>query len=330
MSSSILVTGGAGYIGSHIVLALRREGFWPVVVDDLSSGRRELVSAEVPFTEGDCGDEALIRPLLRREGIVSVIHCAGRIRVDESVRDPLLYYQGNTLVSRNLIAACVAEKIPSFLFSSTAAVYGNPAEIPILEETPLNPVNPYGRSKLMTEMMLQDASMAYGLRALSMRYFNVAGADPDARAGQVIPFVSHLIRRALRVYLGEFPQLEIFGTDYPTPDGTCIRDYIHVSDLADAHVRGIRYLLAGGASRAVNCGYGHGFSVREVLRAVEAVTGQPLPMVESPRREGDPAALVAQADWLRKELGWTPKFDDLPTIIAHALAWEKKALHDFQ
>ncbi len=319
---TVLVTGGAGYIGSHVVLALHDAGFQPVVLDDLSTGRRDMVPQDVAFVHGSCGNRGLVTDVIRGHGVTAVIHCAGRIRVDESVQDPLLYYHDNTSVSRTLIEACVRENIRGFLFSSTAAVYGNPAEIPVREDAPTCPINPYGRSKLMVEDMLEDASSAYGLPSVAMRYFNVAGADPRGRAGQVIPFISHLIRRALHVHLGKIETLELFGTDYPTPDGTCIRDYIHVSDLASAHVVCLRALLEGGVGRVVNCGYGHGFSVREVLRAVEGVTGQPLPVVLAPRRPGDPATLIAHADRLTSELGWTPQFDDLSTIIRHALAWE--------
>ena len=326
MSESVLVTGGAGYIGSHIVLALLEAGKKPVVLDNLSTGMREVVPANVPFVQADCGDQAKVAEAIRAHKIGSVIHCAGSIRVEESVSNPLLYYSNNTANSRNLIEVCVKEKVKYFLFSSTAAVYGNPDEIPISENAPLAPINPYGRSKLMTETMLADAGAAYGLHYVAMRYFNVAGADAQARTGQIGPFVSHLIRRALHVELGLISKLDIFGTDWPTPDGTCIRDYIHVADLATAHVLCLDYLLKGGASRIVNCGYGHGFSVREVLKTVEAVTGKPLPSTEAPRRAGDPAALVADARWLRESLNWKPRFDDLNVIITDALRWEKKAV----
>ena len=326
MMPSILVTGGAGYIGSHIAHALAMSGYHPVILDDLSTGQRRMVPLTMEFIEGCCGDIETVTGILRRYHIDAVIHCAGSIRVDESVSDPLLYYKRNTAISRNLIEACVRAKIKAFVFSSTAAVYGNADRIPITEDAPLAPINPYGRSKLMTEMMLRDAHAAYGLRYAAMRYFNVAGADPESRCGQVIPFVTHLIRRALHVHLGAFEKLDVFGTDYPTPDGTCIRDYIHVSDLAAAHVLCLRYLLAGGESRVLNCGYGRGFSVREVVAAVNQVVKKPISVVEVARREGDPAALVADASWLKKTLGWTPEFDNLNTIITHALAWEKALL----
>jgi len=324
MTASVLVTGGAGYIGSHIVLALLDAGKKPVVLDNLSTGMREVVPAPVPFIHADCGDGRAVAEALRQHTIGSVIHCAGSIRVEESVSNPLLYYGNNTANSRTLIEACVKESVKYFLFSSTAAVYGNPDTIPITEDTPSYPINPYGRSKLMTEIMLADAGAAHGLRYIAMRYFNVAGADAEARSGQIGPFVTHLIRRALHAALGKIDRLEVFGTDWPTPDGTCVRDYIHVADLAVAHVLALDHLLKGGSSRIVNCGYGHGFSVREVLRMVETVTGKPLPISEAPRRAGDPAALVADARWLRETLNWKPRFDDLQIIIADALRWEEK------
>lgn len=326
MTASVLVTGGAGYIGSHIVLALLEAGKQPVVLDNLSTGLREAVPPNVPFVQADCGDAAAVADVFRAHKIGSVIHCAGSIRVEESVTDPLLYYKNNTANSRTLIETCVREGVKFFLFSSTAAVYGNPDTIPIPEEAPAFPINPYGRSKLMTEIMLADAGAAHGLHYIAMRYFNVAGADAEARSGQIGPFVTHLIRRALHTHLGKFDKIEIFGTDWPTPDGTCIRDYIHVADLAAAHVLALDHLLKGGASRIVNCGYGRGFSVREVLKTVEVVTNKPLPISEAPRRAGDPASLVADARWLRETLGWTPRFDDLNVIITDALRWERKAV----
>ena len=324
MTTSVLVTGGAGYIGSHIVFALLEAGRKPVVLDNLSTGDRSVVPASVHFVQADCGDSKAVAQALRDHGIGSVIHCAGSIRVEESVSNPLLYYGNNTANSRTLVETCVSEKVGYFLFSSTAAVYGNPDVIPITEDAPLRPINPYGRSKLMTETMLADSGKAYGLHYVAMRYFNVAGADPQARSGQMGPFVSHLIRRALHTALGLFNKIEIFGTDWPTADGTCIRDYIHIVDLAAAHVLCLDYLLKGGESRVVNCGYGHGFSVREVLRTVESVTGRPLPSAEAPRRAGDPAVLVADAGWLRETLGWKPRLDDLQTIVTDALRWEEK------
>jgi UDP-glucose 4-epimerase len=326
MTASILITGGAGYIGSHIVLALLAAGKQPIVLDNLSTGARELVPAGVPFVHGNCGDRGKVSDAIRAYGVDSVIHCAGSIRVDESVRDPLLYYGNNTSESRSLIETCVREGITSFLFSSTAAVYGDPAEIPVREDALLRPVNPYGRSKLMTETMLADAS-AYGLNYASLRYFNVAGADPEGHSGQITPFVTHLIRRAIHAALGLVETMQIFGTDWPTPDGTCIRDYIHVSDLAEAHVLALDYLHHGGASRAMNCGYGMGFSVREVLHTVEAVANCRLTVVETGRRPGDPAALVADASWLRHELGWKPRHADLSAIVSHALGWERRQVN---
>jgi UDP-glucose 4-epimerase len=319
----VLVTGGAGYIGSHVVLACLDAGHEAVVIDDLSTGRREAVPQGVPLIVGDVGDEALVAKGLAAHGIGAVIHMAGKIVVPESVVAPLLYYQVNTAASRGLIAACVEARVESFVFSSTAAVYGAPKKTPIAEDAPLEPINPYGRSKLMTEWMLADAAAAHGFGCLALRYFNVAGADPEGRAGQSTPQATHLIKVASEAAVGLRDKVEIFGQDYETPDGTCIRDYIHVSDLAAAHVAGLRYLAAGGKSRAMNCGYGRGYSVREVLAAVEQVNGQPLTIVPAPRRPGDPPVLVADSSRLKSELDWTPEHAELATMIESAIGWEK-------
>ncbi len=324
MNKNVLVTGGAGYIGSHIVLALQAAGWMPVVIDDLSTGRKSLVPDNVTFIQGDCSDGALVAETLTRHKIDFVVHCAGKVRVEESVENPLLYYARNTEVSRALIETCVRQKISAFLSSSSAAVYDPPELKPITETNPVSQNNPYGRSKLMTEIMLKDAAAAHGLRYSILRYFNVAGADPDGRSGQVSPFVTHLIRRALHVAMGRIDRLQILGTDYATPDGTCLRDYIHVSDLAAAHVLCLDYLLQGGANQTINCGYGHGFSVREVVKAVENVTGKTLPVDTAPRRAGDPAYLITDPALLRKTLNWKPQYDDLPKIIADAYAWERR------
>ncbi len=319
----ILVTGGAGYIGSHVVLACLDAGHEVAVVDDLSTGRRAAVPQDVPLIVGDVGDAALVARVMADHAIGAVIHMAGKVVVPESVAAPLLYYRVNTAASRTLIAACVEAGVESFVFSSTAAVYGAPKETPISEDAPLEPINPYGRSKLMTEWILADAAAAHGFGCLALRNFNVAGADPQGRAGQSTPQATHLIKVASEAAVGLRDKVEVFGEDYETPDGTCIRDYIHVSDLAAAHVAGLRYLAAGGESRAMNCGYGRGYSVREVLAAVERVNGRPLTIVPAPRRPGDPPALVADPARLMGELDWRPEHAELTAMIESAIAWEK-------
>jgi UDP-glucose 4-epimerase len=322
--ATVLVTGGAGYIGSHAVLALRAAGHAVVVLDDLSNGERGLVPPDVAFVEGDVGDRALVDAVLARHRVRAVLHFAGSIVVPESVADPMKYYDNNSVRSLRLAAAALAAGIDAFIFSSTAAVYGAPEIVPIAEDAPTRPINPYGRSKLMTEWVLADVATAHGLRYAALRYFNVAGADPHGRSGQCGKGATHLIKVAAQAALGLRPHLEIFGTDYATPDGTCIRDYIHVADLADAHVRALEHLLAGGAGGVMNCGYGRGFSVREVLAAIDRVHGAPVPTVEGPRRAGDPPTLVADSGRLRATLGWTPRFDDLDVIVRSALDWERR------
>jgi len=319
----VLVTGGAGYIGSHAVLALREAGYGVVVVDDLSTGRRDAVPDDVPLVEGNAGDPYLLKRTFDAFGVIAVLHFAGSIVVPDSVERPLDYYRNNTLNSHALIGACIAAGIRHFIFSSTAAVYGMPDALPVGEDAPTAPINPYGTSKLMTEWMLRDAAHAHDLRYVALRYFNVAGADPLGRAGQSTPAATHLIKVACEAALGRRPVVRIFGEDYPTEDGTGVRDYIHVTDLAEAHVLALEYLLAGGASQVLNCGYGHGYSVRAVLRAVEAAAGAPLPVESSPRRAGDPPALIAGAARIRAVLNWQPRLDDLDAIVASALAWER-------
>lgn len=322
VTETVLVTGGAGYIGSHVVLALREAGFGCVVLDDLSSGRREAVPADVPLVVGDIADRDLVRDLCDRHRIAGVLHFAGRILVEESVRRPLDYYAANTCKSRTFIEAVVAAGIAPFVFSSTAAVYGTPDRVPVDETAPTLPINPYGASKLMTEWMLRDTAAVTGLRPGVLRYFNVAGADPDLRAGQVVRQATHLIKVCCEVAVGARAGMAVHGTDYPTDDGTCVRDYIHVSDLAQAHVLVLRALLQGAGPLTLNCGYGRGHSVREVVAAVSRAAGAPLAVTDGPRRAGDPPRLVAAADRLRA-LGWQPRFDDLDVIAATALAWER-------
>ena len=321
---TVLVTGGAGYIGSHVVLALCDAGLTPVVIDDLSTGRRAAVPDGVPLVQGNAGDPELVARVVADHGVGTVMHFAGSIIVPESVDKPLDYYGNNTVNSHALIQACVGAGVGRFIFSSTAAVYGMPERLPIDEETATRPINPYGASKLMTEWMLRDTAAAHDFRYVALRYFNVAGADPAGRSGQVSKVATHLIKIAAQTVTGQRSELQVYGDDYPTPDGTCIRDYIHVSDLASAHVAALRHLENGGESRVLNCGYGRGYSVREVLSMVERVTGKPLPIRIAGRRAGDPPALVAGADRIRGTLDWTPRFDDLETIVASALAWEQR------
>ncbi len=320
---AVLVTGGAGYIGSHTVLALTDRGEDVVVLDDLSTGVPGSVPTTVPLVHGDMGDEALVADTIRRHGVTAIIHFAAKIVVPDSVADPLGYYLNNTVKSRALIAAAVAGNVPHIIFSSTAAVYGEPSVERVAEDTPTDPVSPYGRSKLMTEWMLQDASRAHDLRHVALRYFNVAGADPKGRTGQSTPRATHLIKVACQAALGQRPYLEVFGTDFPTPDGSCLRDYIHVTDLARAHVMALDHLRQGGRSLTLNCGYGRGYSVLEVVETVKKVSGVDFDVRIVGRRPGDPASIVATGEKVREELGWQPELDDLPTIVAHALAWER-------
>jgi UDP-glucose 4-epimerase len=321
---TVLVTGGAGYIGSHMVLALADRGDEVVVLDNLSTGSRALVAEAAHFVEGDAGDQVLVGRLIAERGIDAIVHFAGSIVVPESVEKPLAYYANNTVVTRNLVEAAVEGRVRNFIFSSTATVYAGESEGLLSEDIPTGPISPYGRSKLMTEWMLEDAARAYDFRPVVLRYFNVAGADPKGRSGQSTPRATHLIKRACQVALGRVPQLDIFGTDYPTPDGTGVRDYIHVSDLVAAHVLALDYLRGGGASTVMNCGYGHGSSVREVIGAVERVTGQKMPVRESSRRAGDPPWLVADSRRIRATLGWEPAHDDLDEIVRTAYAWESR------
>ena len=324
---TVLVTGGAGYIGSHMVLALLDAGERVVVVDDLSTGFRSAVPPWVALVEGDFGDQALVERAIVEHGVDAIAHFAARIVVPESVADPLGYYLNNTAKARNLIESAVRSGVKRFIFSSTAAVYGETDPGLVTEDRPLKPVSPYGRSKLMVEWMLEDAGVAHDLRAVVLRYFNVAGADPKGRAGQSTRDATHLIKVAVQTALGRRKQLEIFGQDYPTPDGTCLRDYIQVTDLAQAHMDALRHLRGGGASLTCNVGYARGYSVKEVVEVVRRVSGVDIEAVISPRRAGDPAAIVASNDRIRSELGWTPKHDDLDAIVGQALDWERR-LHN--
>jgi UDP-glucose 4-epimerase len=319
-----IVTGGAGYIGSHMVLALRDAGWTVVVIDDLSTGRRKAVPAEVRLIEGDIGDTALVRSALATHRPAAVLHFAGSIVVPESIADPLKYYLNNTCKSRALIEECVHAAVPHLIFSSTAAVYGNPATSPVDETAPTQPINPYGVSKLCTEWMLRDTAAVTPLRYVALRYFNVAGADPHGRTGQATPKATHLIKVACEAVTGKRPHVEIFGDDYPTGDGTCVRDYIHVSDLVDAHLVALNHLRAGGAGGVFNCGYGHGYSVRQVVDVVNAISGGRLSWTMGQRRDGDPVQLVADSALLRERLGWRPKHQDLRFICETALNWERR------
>jgi UDP-glucose 4-epimerase len=319
---SVLVTGGAGYIGSHMVLELLDAGEDVVVLDNLSTGFDWAVPPPARLVVGDIADEALIGALLRDFSVDAVIHFAGSIIVPESVSDPLGYYHNNTVKSRTLMAACVDAGVGRFIFSSTAAVYGIPAQNPVFEDAATLPISPYGSSKLMTEWMLRDAAAAHDFRYAALRYFNVSGADPHGRSGQSTPQATHLIKVACEAASGKRPHMQIFGRDYDTPDGTCIRDYIHVSDLAAAHARALDHLRGGGASMVLNCGYGHGASVLEVVDAVERVAGLVIDKRDAPRRAGDPPALVAGAEQVREQLGWQPRHDDLNVIVRTALDWE--------
>ncbi|NDA48063.1 MAG: UDP-glucose 4-epimerase GalE [Alphaproteobacteria bacterium] len=324
---TILVTGGAGYIGSHMVLALQDAGEQVVVLDNLSTGFRWAVSDNVPLIVGDFGDEELVTRILREHSVSAIIHFAAKIIVPESVADPLTYYLNNTAKARNLISCAVAAGIEHFIFSSTAAVYGEPQSNPVREDEPLRPINPYGRSKWFVEMMLEDVARVSSLRHVVLRYFNVAGADPQGRSGQSTPNATHLIKVAVQAALGFRDGMEVFGTDYPTHDGSCERDYIHVSDLVQAHMEALRYLRSGGGSLVCNAGYQKGYSVLEVIKMVKSVAGVDFPVRLSGRRAGDPAVIVASNERIKATLNWQPRHNDLQQIVRQALEWERR-LHN--
>lgn len=319
---AILVTGGAGYIGSHVVKLLGEAGERLVVLDDLSTGRRDAVLYG-EFVYGDGGDRALLAELISRYQVGAVLHFADRAVVAESVADPLKYYGNNTCKTRNLLQCCVEAGVQHFIFSSSASVYGVPAEGRAAEDTPTHPINPYGSSKLMSEWMLRDSAAAYGLGYVALRYFNVAGCDPEGRLGNNTPNATVLIKVAAEVAVGKREQLRVYGNDYPTRDGTGIRDYVHVSDLADAHVKALDYLRRGGESTVLNVGYGQGYSVREVVDAVNRANGVSIAVAECPRRVGDPPEVVAVVEHIRSLLDWTPRYNDLDFIVQTQLAWEK-------
>jgi len=325
---TVLVTGGAGYIGSHMVHALADAGENVVVIDNLSTGNSSYLPEGVPLFIGDAADENLVEGVVAQHGVDSVIHFAGSVVVPESVRDPLAYYRNNTMTTRSLLDALVKCGVSRFIFSSTAAVYGDPDQVPVREEAPTRPTSPYGTSKLMTEIMLHDVATAHGMRYAVLRYFNVAGADPRGRTGLSTIGGTHLLKIAVEAATGQRAKIDVYGTDYPTPDGSCIRDFIHVSDLVEAHRSALSYLRADQPSITLNCGYGRGYSVLETLEAVRRISRRNFAVQYAPRRPGDIMTMIADPTRIRATLQWTPKFDDLETIAAHALAWEQKLLHE--
>jgi len=324
---TILITGGAGYIGSHVLLQLQARGERVIVLDNLSTGFRQAVR-DAPLIVGDVGDRELVARLLQQHQIDTVMHFAAHTIVPESVREPLKYYGNNTCATRSLLECCLRHGVRSLVFSSTAAVYGLPPGGVAGEDSPLAPINPYGSSKLMSEWILRDLAAVSELRFVSLRYFNVSGSDPEGRIGQATRQATLLIKVACEAAVGKRSHVSIYGTDYDTPDGTGVRDYIHVDDLARAHLDALDYLRGGGAAAVLNCGYGHGYSVREVLQSVQRITGKALTIREEPRREGDPPMLIARAERIRTQLGWTPRLDDLDAIVDSSLRWERALLHE--
>jgi UDP-glucose 4-epimerase len=325
---TVLVTGGAGYIGSHMVRALTEAGESVVVIDNLSTGFSQFLPEGVPLFIGDAADENLVEGVIAAHGVESIIHFAGSVVVPDSMRDPLAYYRNNTMTTRSLLTAAVKCGVNRFIFSSTAAVYGDPDQVPVPEHAPTRPLSPYGSSKLMAEIMLHDVASAHGMNYVVLRYFNVAGADPLARIGLATVGATHLLKIAVEAATGQRAKVDVFGTDYPTPDGSCIRDFVHVSDLAQAHRAALSYLRGGGASVTLNCGYGRGYSVKEAIEAVRRVSGHNFAVQYAPRRSGDIMTMIADTTRIRSTLAWTPQFDDLDTIAAHALKWEEKLFRE--
>ena len=321
---TVLVTGGAGYIGSHMVQALVEAGESVVVLDNLSTGFSAFLPEGVPLFIGDAADENLVEGVIAAHGVESIVHFAGSVVVPDSMRDPLGYYRNNTMTTRNLLSAAVKCGVNRFIFSSSAAVYGNPDQVPVPEHAPTRPLSPYGASKLMTEIMLHDVAQAHAMNYVALRYFNVAGADPQARIGLATAGATHLLKVAVEAATGQRAKIDVFGTDYPTPDGSCIRDFIHVCDLVQAHRAALFYLRGGGTSATLNCGYGRGYSVLEAIEAVRRVSGRNFAVQHTARRPGDIMTMIADTSRIRSVLEWTPQYDDLETIAAHALAWEQK------
>ena len=325
---TVLVTGGAGYIGSHTVRALTDAGESVVVIDNLSTGFSQFVPEGVALFIGDAADENLVEGVISAHQVETIIHFAGSVVVPDSMRDPLAYYRNNTMTTRSLLNAAVKCGVNRFVFSSTAAVYGNPDHVPVPEHAPTRPLSPYGSSKLMTEIMLHDVAAAHGMNYVVLRYFNVAGADPQARIGLATVGATHLMKIAVEAATGQRAKIDVFGTDYPTPDGSCIRDFIHVSDLAQAHRAALSYLRGGGASVTLNCGYGRGYSVKETIEAVRRISGRNFAVQYAPRRPGDIMTMIADTTLIRWTLNWTPQYDDLEAIAAHALKWEEKLFRE--
>src|ERR1700754_1091194 len=325
---TVLVTGGAGYIGSHMVLALAEAGESVVVIDNLSTGFSAFLPEGVPLFIGDAGDENLVEGVIEQHNVESVIHFAGSVVVPDSMRDPLGYYRNNTFTTRNLMNTATKRGIGRFIFSSTAAVYGNPDRVPVPEVAPTRPLSPYGFSKLMSEIMLHDVAAAHGMKYAVLRYFNVAGADPLGRIGLATLGATHLLKIAVEAATGQRAKIDVFGTDYPTPDGSCIRDFIHVTDLAQAHRAALSYLRGSGNSITLNCGYGRGYSVLETIEAVRRVSGRNFAVQTAPRRPGDIMTMIADTRRIASTLDWTPHYADLETIAAHALAWEEKLFQE--
>jgi UDP-glucose 4-epimerase len=327
---SVLVTGGAGYIGSHTLRALVDAGETVVVIDNLSTGFSAHLPEGVAFFIGDAADENLVEGVISSHGVESIMHFAGSVVVPDSMRDPLAYYRNNTLTTRSLLNVAVKCGVSRFIFSSTAAVYGNPDQVPVAEHAPTRPLSPYGSSKLMTEIMLHDTASAHGINYVVLRHFNVAGADPKGRIGLSTVGATHLLKIAVEVATGQRAKIDVFGTDYPTPDGSCIRDFVHVSDLAQANCAALSYLRSGGGSVTLNCGYGRGHSVLEAIEAVRRVSGRNFAVQHAPRRSGDITGMVADSRLIRATLDWTPQYDNLETIATHALTWEWKLSRERQ